>query len=267
MLGGSFYYVFTSAAYFLSAILLWKRKQSSAYLTVLVFAMTLIWALWESGLNYWALFPHLLIPAAFSIISLILLPFYHYDAITYKKTYFTGGALVVFILFFFFSAFLPHETVKNSESTAVFVESQNDNIPSDRTAYGRNNTETRYAMFAKINRENIKNLNSTWVHRTGDPRDGIVQNTPLSIDYLVYSCTSNSLTTAIDSYLGQESRKFDSHSESPVWQCCRWLGYFKNNDVKPGSLYEMKFIHAAIDACIIALNAKTDQNWPEMSSL
>ena len=67
-LGGSFYYAITGIGYIAAAVLVLKRSKSACYLTGLLFLMTVLWALWESGLNYWALFPRLLVPAA-SLLS------------------------------------------------------------------------------------------------------------------------------------------------------------------------------------------------------
>ncbi|WP_262242431.1 membrane-bound PQQ-dependent dehydrogenase, glucose/quinate/shikimate family [Serratia liquefaciens] len=215
----------------------------------------------ESGLDYWALFPRLIVPAAFSIIALLLLPCYQNDIESKKNTYFTAGVLGVALVVFFLAAFVPHGVI-SPESPATFVTSKSDNKPSDWAAYGRTNDGTRYAPFTQINRENVKDLNVAWVYRTGDHRDGVDQNTPLAIDDLVYSCTPNGLITAIDADTGKARWKFDSHSSSPVWQRCRGLGYYKNSDVKPGSLCEQEIIHTTIDARIIALDAKTGQKCP-----
>lgn len=73
-LGGSFYYAITGIGYIAAAVLVLKRSKSACYLTGLLFLMTVLWALWESGLNYWALFPRLLVPAGLSILPRFYFP-------------------------------------------------------------------------------------------------------------------------------------------------------------------------------------------------
>ncbi|MEX5716228.1 hypothetical protein IC615_22370 [Serratia ureilytica] len=89
-------------------MLVLKRSKSACYLTGLLFLMTMLWALWESGLNYWALFPRLLVPAGLSIIAAFLLPSYLHGAKSRKQAYIAGSALSVAFVAFFIGAFFPH---------------------------------------------------------------------------------------------------------------------------------------------------------------
>src|SRR5271163_238694 len=73
-LGGSLYYVFAGLAYLIAGILLWRRQARGAWLLVLLAALTIPWAVWESGTFYWALFPRLLVPLALASLGLLLLP-------------------------------------------------------------------------------------------------------------------------------------------------------------------------------------------------
>lgn len=260
-LGGSFYYAITGIGYIAAAVLVLKRSKSACYLTGLLFLMTVPWALWESGLNYWALFPRLLVPAGLSIIAAFLLPSYLHSAKSQKQAYIAGSVLSAAFVAFFIGAFFPHGEITPS-GDVTFIESKTDNAPADWSAYGRTTEGTRYAPFNQVNRSTVKDLKLAWVYRTGDFRPGVDQNTPLAIDDLVYSCTPNGLITAIDADTGKARWKFDSHSTSPVWQRCRGLGYYKNEDVAPGALCEKAIVHTTIDARLIALDAKTGQKCP-----
>jgi glucose dehydrogenase len=57
MLGGSLYYATAGFALVVSGVLLWMAHMSGAWLFVGVLLATLVWALWESGLDGWALLP------------------------------------------------------------------------------------------------------------------------------------------------------------------------------------------------------------------
>ena len=208
-LGGSFYYAITGIGYIAAAVLVLKRSKSACYLTGLLFLMTMLWALWESGLNYWALFPRLLVPAGLSIIAAFLLPSYLHGAKSRKQAYIAGSALSVAFVAFFIGAFFTHGEITPA-GDVTFIESKSDNAPADWSAYGRTTEGPRYAPFNQVNRSTVKDLKLAWVYRTGDFRPGVDQNTPLAIDDVVYSCTPNGLITAIDADTGKARWKFDS---------------------------------------------------------
>src|SRR3546814_20891626 len=64
MLGGSPYYVLAGLAITLSAILIARRNWSGVWVYAAFWLATLLWALWESGLDGWALAPRLAMPTA-----------------------------------------------------------------------------------------------------------------------------------------------------------------------------------------------------------
>ena len=54
VLGGSIYYLLAGLGLLASGVLLVRGRPLGAYLYLAVFALTLVWALWEVGLNVWA---------------------------------------------------------------------------------------------------------------------------------------------------------------------------------------------------------------------
>src|ERR1700722_16179128 len=55
LLGGSLYYVLTGVLMIISAVYLWRRRRIGMWLYLFVVAYTLVWSLWEIGLDGWAL--------------------------------------------------------------------------------------------------------------------------------------------------------------------------------------------------------------------
>ena len=55
LLGGSLYYVLTGVIMIAAAACLWRGRRAGMWLYLFVVAYTLIWSLWEIGLDGWAL--------------------------------------------------------------------------------------------------------------------------------------------------------------------------------------------------------------------
>ena len=62
-LGGSWYYGVTGLLMIASGALLVSGRAAGLWLYLVIFAYTVVWALWESGLDPWALIPRLVGPA------------------------------------------------------------------------------------------------------------------------------------------------------------------------------------------------------------
>src|ERR1700746_1782730 len=106
-LGGSLYYVLAGLAYLIAGVLLWRRQARGAWLLVLTAVLTILWALWESGTFYWALFPRLLVPLALASLGLLLGPSLLPDA-SRKPRRGLGVLALLGTLSFLAVAFVPH---------------------------------------------------------------------------------------------------------------------------------------------------------------
>ncbi|MCA0939618.1 hypothetical protein LCM28_07010 [Salipiger pacificus] len=57
-----------------SAVLTFRGRTAGLMLYLGVFAGTLLWALWETGLQFWPLVPRLVAPVFLAGVALLLLP-------------------------------------------------------------------------------------------------------------------------------------------------------------------------------------------------
>ena len=73
-LGGSWYYGLAGAGCVLTAALLWRQRRSAIHLFAVIWGLTVIWALWEVGLNWWGLVPRLVAMTVILLLILILSP-------------------------------------------------------------------------------------------------------------------------------------------------------------------------------------------------
>ncbi|QLG96739.1 membrane-bound PQQ-dependent dehydrogenase, glucose/quinate/shikimate family (plasmid) [Pseudomonas yamanorum] len=284
-LGGSLYYALAGVGYLIAGVLLWQRRASGTWLMVAIAALTVPWALWESGTFYWALFPRLLMPFALGSLGLLLLPSVTASSRPRSVRGLGVLALVLTLLFFGF-AFVPHGVVSPAPGTPYQL-AETSNQPSNWFSYGRSNTGTRYAPFTQINRGNVKNLELAWTIRTGWRNDngGVDSNTPLQIGDKLYTCTPKGRIAALDADTGKTVWNYQSPGTSPVWNRCRGLGYYKVADtaeaadaalpapaatatshsavVPPRSATfsdatcKERIIHTTLDAHLIELDAKS----------
>jgi len=74
MLGGSLYYVIVGVLLVIAGALMVMDKSSGALLFLLAWVGTLVWALWEVGLDGWALLPRVFGPTLIAIAVLLVLP-------------------------------------------------------------------------------------------------------------------------------------------------------------------------------------------------
>ena len=72
-LGGSLYYLLAGMALAISGWLILRRSAAGVWLYVAVFVVTVIWALWEVGLDAWALVPRIFAPGVLLILVLAVL--------------------------------------------------------------------------------------------------------------------------------------------------------------------------------------------------
>jgi len=73
-LGGSWYYAFAGIGLCLTAWLLFRARVVAVWVYLATFGFTLIWALWEKGLEPWAQVPRLVAPAIVLLLVLATLP-------------------------------------------------------------------------------------------------------------------------------------------------------------------------------------------------
>ncbi len=73
-LGGSGYYLPAGLALLLTAVFLFRRDRAAIWIYLATYAATVIWALWEVGLDPWAQVPRLVAPTIVLILILTTIP-------------------------------------------------------------------------------------------------------------------------------------------------------------------------------------------------
>jgi quinoprotein glucose dehydrogenase len=214
-LGGSAYYAIAGVLLLVDAWLLWRVHPAALLLFALILAGTLVWALWESGLDWWPLAARL--DVLFVLGLLLLIP-----AITRGVPGAASGrtALVVVLGASVVVAVVtwvrdPHDRSGELASDTAAVTPAG--MPAaDWTAYGGSAAGQRYSALRQITPENVGKLQEAWHFHTGDirgrpddPKETTYEVTPLKIGNRLFLCTPHQNVIALDATTGQQLWRYD----------------------------------------------------------
>ena len=205
-LGGSWYYALAGVALLATAVLLFRRNPAGLWVYAALVLATLIWALWESGLDWWALTARgdvLFLLGLFMLTPWVTRGLWpRADAADDQRTAghardtsVTGGptstarpthanrsgrrgtaplmaSLLLFLIVGVASWFVdPHSKEGTLPTQRVEASADALGVPLEEwRAYGRTNYGQRYSPLDQINRENITELEVAWHYKTGDVR-------------------------------------------------------------------------------------------------
>jgi quinoprotein glucose dehydrogenase len=253
-LGGSWYYLIAGITTMLSGALLFAASPFAFALYGLTLVGTLIWALWESGADWWALAPRGAVPVVLGVLMLPMLFPRLGNGPAADRRYRAGagvlfGALLVSGGIGIYTATLdPHDlSGRFADVTPNPAELQTAGVPQgDWQAYGRTSYGRRYSPLTQITPENVANLKVAWTYQTGqirgakDPGETTYEVTPLVFDDTMYVCTPFATVIALDPVTGAEKWRFDPMLKEPDAQTtqhmtCRGVTYFDGTKSAPVS--------------------------------
>ena len=275
-LGGSWYFLLTGLGLLLSAVLMFRRRASGAWLFAGVTVASAVWAVVDAGWNFWPLFSRLF---AFGVLSLLV-------ALAYptlrrlegrpgggRGGYALAAVLAVILAVSFGAAFRPHSTVAAVGDGPGLKPVDPAQAQKNWEQYGNTVGGSRFAALDQINRGNVDRLQVAWTYRTGeiahsDGNGAEDQLTPLQIGERVYLCTPHDNLIALDVDTGKEVWKREINAKSAVWQRCRGLAYFDaaagpatvpSISLPVGATCQRRLLVNTIDARLIAVDADTGE--------
>lgn len=277
MIGGSAYYLITGIGFVLTAILLFMRRPLALSLYALIVIGSLVWAVWEVGLDWWQLGPRggvIIVLGIWLLTPWIRRPLgfsspttgFRYGADVRPLAVSVCIAVLVALVSMLFdphdqSGDLPEEVVAAAPNLGGNVP------PGDWHQYGRTPYGQRYSPLDQINKENVASLTEVWRFQTGDvklPEDvgeTTYQVTPLKVGNTLFLCTPHNWAIALDATTGKQIWKFDPNAglnPDRQHQTCRGVSYYTDT-AAAGTKCAARVYLPTSDARLIALDAGTGE--------
>jgi len=260
-LGGSPYYLVAGLALIASGLLLFRLMAAGAWLYLATVLATLAWAVWEVGLNGWALVPRVVAPLVLAVPVLLALM-----ALSGARARSTLAALGVFagviVIGGLAVGLAARAPGKSPAPLAGMAEPALRDVGADWPAYGGTYSARRYSPLGQIDRTNVRRLERAWTFRTGDLPDEKwgAETTPLKVGSTLYLCTARSRAIALDAATGRELWRFDpkvADEYIPYTAACRGVAYYDVPGVSPTEACAARIIYGTLDGRLIALDART----------
>jgi quinoprotein glucose dehydrogenase len=255
-LGGSWYYLVAGLGLIASALLLKRGGGLGLLVYAAVVLLTLIWALWEVGFDWWPLAAR---GDVFFVLGLFLLTPWVARALARRDA--TGIGRTRAVLGVVLAAFLvaavfswtresgriegiapPPDGPANATATAPASPPP---PKDDWTAYGGTGFGQRYSALDQITPANVGQLEEAWHFRTGDvrgqpgdPEETTFEVTPLKIGERLFLCTPHQAVIALNATTGEQLWRYTPEIKRPLalqHLTCRGLSYRAGSAAQPAA--------------------------------
>lgn len=273
-LGGSPYYLIAGFALALVALLLPWRLQAGVWVLAALLLATLLWALWEAGLDWWPLAARLDVLAVLGLLMLLPplsrafpggpLALRHGAGLALATVCFATVAVSLASALhdpWALEGELPQGPVAADEASAAA------SMPAGEWhAYGRTGYGQRYSPLAQITPANVAQLQPAWTFHTGDrrgrpgdPEETTFEVTPLKVGNRLFVCTPHQSVLALDATTGRQLWRRDlpiGPALALQHLTCRGLSFHRADAsaTPPARCQERVFMPTA-DGRVVALDA------------
>ncbi len=270
-LGGSPYYLAAGLGLLVSGGLLLQARTAGVWAYLVVFAATLVWALWEVGLRGWALVPRLFGPAVLAFVVLAVLPSLRPGPegrrMAVRGLSIFAALTIAFVIVAAFANQPPRPLALPGVSPVAMSEPSPLAPGPDWPAYGGAYSARRFSPLAQIPPANVRSLKRAWLFHTGDMPQTTqaakmygAETTPLKVGDSLYLCTPKNIMIALDPATGRQRWRYDPHVADawiPYTAACRGVSYYAVPGASPAQPCATRIIEGTLDARLIAVDART----------
>ncbi len=274
VLGGSIYYLLAGVGLIAAGALLVVGRPLGAYTYLAIFALTVVWALWEVGLDPWALVPRVVGPAVLAVLVLLVLPLLDPRRWRWMTAFAAVAGLAVLLLvgIVVSPGYLMQDPRGFPPRLAAAVANPSlAPVGRDWPAYGGTYGAQRFSALAQITPDNVGKLERAWVYRTGErPKERWgAETTPLKVGDTLYLCTGMNVMIALDPATGQQKWRFDPRVPEqwiPYTAACRGVAYYASPGAQPNGQCAARIIEGTLDGRLIAVDARTGRPCADFGS-
>jgi quinoprotein glucose dehydrogenase len=275
LLGGSVYYLLAGIGLIASGVLIFRGRPLGAGIYALVWLLTLVWALWEVGLNGWALVPRVIAPTVLLVLVLLALPLLLPGRARWSSAIVATAGVVLAVAIAGFAISRINQPAIGA-LPPVIASTIADPSPlkpgTDWPAYGGSYAAQRFSPLQQITPANVEKLKRVWLFNTGDMPEGDpkkskygAETTPLKVGDTLYLCSATNILIALDPATGKQRWRYDPQV-SPDWipytAACRGVAYFAVPGAAPDAVCAARIIEGTLDGRIIAVDARTGRPCP-----
>lgn len=279
--GGSPYYALAGLGLLATAWLLWRGSGMALWFYILVYAATLIWAVWEAGLDGWALVPRVVAPTVMLLFIVTAAPALLPRYASWRTALLTDVVIVVAAAIIGLTLPRAHVTDYTGDlppagAATAMADPSLLQTGTDWPAYGGTESARRYSPLAQITPDNAGQLKRVWDIHTGDlPKSDFAQGkygaetTPLKVDNSLYLCTPKNIMISLDPATGKERWRYDpkvSDDWIPYTAACRGVSYYEVPGVAATEACATRIIEGTLDARLIAVDANTGTSCPNFGT-
>ena len=254
-LGGSFYYLLAGLATLACGVLIIRRSPRALYTYAGVLAVTVPWALYEAGLDLFALLPRL---AAWMVVGLYFLTAWYRQSLNDGEAapsrWWIGAPTLAGLAVLGLATLPGYDQFGTGTVRSETALGETGDWPH----YGNTAGGSRFAALDQINSETVGDLQEVWRYRTGVEED--FKATPLAVGGNLYLCAAANVVIALDGSSGEELWRYDPKLEPLATHqyaiTCRGVAYHEAPETYEGPC-KARVLTATINATLIALDAAT----------
>ena len=262
--GGSPYYLLAGLALAVAARLLWKQSAMALPWFGLLWAITLLWALWESGLSFWPLLGRLGLLTGIGVW--LLTPWVRRSLGAKPHSAVTLSLLGLFLIGTIGGTgwIFWNDRITGDDDLTLTADGPAQARDGEWHHYGNLQAGRRYSPLTQITPANVGALTESWTYSLGKEPNGEAapfQATPLKIGEKLYFCTGYNDIVALDAETGAQVWRYAANADTTgiFGQTCRGVSYYRVPEEFVGSRCSERIYTATIDSRLIAVDAADGQ--------